>query len=303
VVLVTAANHTSPIFRAASHAFRYGAQFAVVTGATLHSADELAQLQAAAQPKKDGDKPNPQRLAALVAAEERAALLSFLGVTSLPALAMVTGTDDVSTVSATGMNLKQLLAHIEKVALPKQKRLELTQYFLSHEEQARRRERELEKLNSALEPIQITSPGEFEDECVKRTKGVCVIAFLEGLGDVPTEWLLSASKEMAKRSQVQSQIVVVDAWANSDLANFFGAPELGYPTAVFVEPGKKRMHGLIGSFSERGLTSFFLDKMPSSRGKPYDPKKVPAWKPTQPPEEEEGQEAADGDDVKVEDEL
>ena len=155
IVLITAANHTAPIFRAMSHEYRYGAQFAVVTGAEVKSGEEMEALRRAAEPKKEGDKPNPRALAALVAAEDRQELLSFLGVKELPSIAVVTGTEDVATIPAKGLNLKKLSKEVGKYALPAQKRLEYTQFFLSHEEKMRKKERDQEKLNQALEPIQI----------------------------------------------------------------------------------------------------------------------------------------------------
>lgn len=268
VILITSGNVTSPLFKTMSHEFRYGAQFAVVHGASLKEAADAARGDAAMTLKGE--------------------VLAHLGLgakpqlDALPVISIVTGnaanteTEVVRESSSPDFGLAKLKEKIAKHAWPEAKRKEMMSWFLEDAAARRKKEAQEAKVNKALPPMAAMEASTWEEHCVKRKKGICAAVFVENPDDESLmAWLEVASKKMAQRVNTPSRLVVVNALQQPALAQFFGATDMGLPTVVFINPGRRQFHNLIGSFSERGVVSFFADKVTKAKGKTFDPKKVP----------------------------
>jgi hypothetical protein len=289
VLLVTSSNLTSPLFKAASHEYRYGASFGVV-----HSAN-LAEAAAAAR----GDEITTLK----------GELLAQLGLgakpadDALPALVAITGNDapEMRIVGDSAFGLSDLKTWLSGVAWPAEKRREMMSYFLEDAAQRLKREEQEAKMNKALPPVQAVDACTWEEHCVKRTKGICAAVFVENPDDeAGLKWLDAASRQMAQRVSTPSRLVVVGAYQQPALASFFGAAEQGFPTVVFINPARRMYYKLIGSFSEKGVVSFFADKVAKGKGITYDPSKVPAFVEAS---MTAGQPEEEGDDIVVNEDL
>jgi hypothetical protein len=268
-VLVTSSNVTSPLYKTLSHEFRYGGAFAAI-----HSAN-LTEAAAAAR----GDEVTTLK----------GELLALLGLgadperDALPMIAVATGaqSNDFELIRTAGnpdVGIEALKAELAKHAWPIEKRQEAMSIFLEQMQQRRKREAAEAKMNQAIPPVTAYDAATFEEHCVKRKKGFCAAVFVEDPEDEEKlAWLQGASRKMAQRVNVPSRLVVVNALQQFELAQFFGATDSGYPTVVFINPGRKQYYNLIGSFSERGVVNFFVDRAAKGKGKAYDPRKVPAF--------------------------
>eukprot|EP00672_Neobodo_designis_P015740 CAMPEP_0174832034 /NCGR_PEP_ID=MMETSP1114-20130205/3449_1 /TAXON_ID=312471 /ORGANISM="Neobodo designis, Strain CCAP 1951/1" /LENGTH=498 /DNA_ID=CAMNT_0016065885 /DNA_START=63 /DNA_END=1559 /DNA_ORIENTATION=+ len=268
-VLLTSSNVTSPLFKSLSHEFRYGAAFAVVHNANLTEAEAAFR----------GDDVTTLK----------GELLALFGVGSgngrdaLPTIVVATGaqSNDFELIRDAGnpdMGIAKLRDALAKHAFPAERRREVMPHFLEEAQRRRKKEAAEAKMNQALPPITAYDAQTFEEHCVKRKKGICAAVFVENPEDEEKlAWLQGASRKMAQRVNTPSRLVVVNAPQQYELAQFFGAADMGYPTVVFINPARKQYFNLIGSFSERGVVNFFADRVAKGKGKAFDPKKVPKF--------------------------
>jgi hypothetical protein len=262
VVLMTEGNVTAPGFIAASQEFRHGALFAVVHGVT-----------------KGNDGITPAKL-------ELLNLLGALHEKPRPLLAIVTGatlsakgTSDV--LDASDFKRQDVIEAVEKVATPLEKRQSLFSQMLAEESKIRQRDDAAGSATKALGVVVAASADVWEKHCVKkRSKGVCVAVLVESVDEAPMEWLEEASRKMAlHRSGLPAQIVVVPAWPNTKLADFFTASGNGYPTVVFINPAKRVYHNIVGSVSEAGVVAYYSDKITAgAKGHVFDIDAVPKFR-------------------------
>ena len=274
IALVTKAKSMSPMFLWASHKYRYGGVFG------------------------------------LIDADAASDVLKRYHIDTLPSvLAFIPRKDQHDDVfRMTNVSAETTVTEFEQFVsqhvLPFEQRQSLRPLVYSEEHKLRVKEAEQAKFSKLLHPLAVGSQKQWVRKCLGLKKGNCLVVFMDKVTDesVPYDMLINVTRKVALKSQVPLQIVAVDGTVNYAMLGFFGVTN-GMPDAVFLQPQKKHYINLVGSFSERGLVSFVLDKALKGTGaKAYKAKKVPKFRLAPKPEEEEeeeeeGSEAADGGDL------
>lgn len=275
VLLLTKQTVLSPIYRALSHQFRYGAQFAVTRGGP---APALALGEALGIPKEI-DTPAPSSAAEYLKqkqekeAQDAAAVASGKAPTRpvYPALAIWTSPSEAPEIfSISGMTREQIVKLLDRFAVPAgERRFKIVGEYLTTEHSERKKEAALATQLRQHPPKVISTVEDWQSECMDRKKGFCVACFVEEPGSPNTmNMLIETSKKMSQRvKDSEHQIVIVDGPANYKLAAFFNnANDNGYPVVVYINPSKKVFYNHIGAFNERAILSFWAERIPNSRG-------------------------------------
>jgi hypothetical protein len=250
IALVSRERSISPLFLYASHKYRYGAVFGLIDA---NATDVLQRYHIETVPT------------VMVLVPRRDLHDDVYFMTNV-------------TAGTTPADFERFVA---QYALPESQRDLRRQQIFIEEHKLRVKEAEQAKYSNILHPVVVTSQKQWVRNCLSLKKGNCFVVFLEGTGDsatLPIEMLVNVTRKTALKSQVPLQVVFVDGTANYKMLNFFGIAN-GMPDAVFLQPQRKTVVNLVGSFSERGLTAFLLDKALKGIGsRPYKAKKVPKFR-------------------------
>ena len=247
---------TPPIYKAVTHEFRYGALFGVVNVSAAEGKDVAERYE----------------------------------VSNFPAVVTIASDGDVDRLEqkpdGEPVTLEKLTTFVNRVALMKEKRLQLQSFFMEDEINRRKKAQEEAKMNKALPPLVVSSEDEWKQHCLERKKGYCIVVFAEDPEAVDMTMLDEASKRIAKRTTHRTQIVILDGQANYDIAEYFEAVN-GFPEIIYINPAKKGFHNHIGSMQPSSIITFFETKATVLRGKKYDLKKVPKFQVSTKPSEDE----------------
>lgn len=241
----------SPVYRAMSHTYRYGIYFG---RANVTMGQETMDI---------ADRFDVKTFPTVVAISNRGQDVEKLAHTEKSPITM-----------------EGLTEFCDRITLVGEARGAQQQAWLKKLTEIHKKAKE-KKADAVLPPVIITSEKQWNKECLKRRKGVCVAVFVEDVNqESDMELLAEASTKISKRSsQKGTQVVIVDGQANYDMAEFYQAAS-GYPSVVFINPTKKGYHNLIGSYNPKSIASFFVDKVAMNKGKAYNPKEVPKFQVT-----------------------
>jgi hypothetical protein len=303
VILLTAENVTSPVFKALSNRFRYVAQFGVVRGVPAGALAKAGGALAAATSKVDTTDMS-----------ELEKVLAYYSVSAaLPAIVTISADGVDLTVhsgdDALGGGMQKLHELVATVAAPFEKMPDLMRAVLQEDEQrvaaekeARRRQAEQGGSSGSSSSsgsgggpsgnpiVHVATTKEWRHQCGAATTGrTCIVVFADGeLSDAKRDDLRAASSRFAKLPGGSGvQILVVDGPKNFAFASFFEAGLNGFPAVVYVQPGRGTYHPHIGPFTADGIVAFYKERLRATRGRPYAREATPLFS------EFEDREAAD----------